>query len=152
MIDLVLYFALGMAPADLGSPSWKVRESATQRIEAVGPLAVPTLRSLTESENPEVRYRARSLLAPWQRRWDRARAWWVLIDPKRPNIVSVYRDHALRYHLWEIDRAIYGGSDTRFDPAHDGGAFECWLFNEYPWERLGTALDILRARIRQKPN
>ena len=27
-----------------------------------------------------------------------------------------------------------------------------WLFNEYPWERLGTALDILRARIRQKPN
>lgn len=151
LLESLALLLVGRAPVDLGSPSWRVREDATSRLAAVGVWAVPALAPLAASPDPEVRRRAVGLLAPWQRRWDRARAWWLLVDTRKPDIVSVYRDHTLRYHLWEIDRSIYGGSDCRFDPSHDGGAFECWQFGEYPWSKLETAIDIVRVRIRTGP-
>lgn len=69
----VLLLAWSLAPAraqedprrlakDLASPSWKTRERATRKLQALGSAAVPALREAAASPNPEVRWRAEALL------------------------------------------------------------------------------------------
>ncbi len=75
---------LSLLVAQLGSESWPVREQAHQSLATLGPLAVAHLEHAAEHPDPEIRHRARQLLAvqlDW--RTDRllpAGARWPIID------------------------------------------------------------------------
>ncbi|MBM4030661.1 MAG: hypothetical protein FJ291_02625 [Planctomycetes bacterium] len=48
---------------DLGAEKHETREAATAKLRALGPAAIPSLKKAADSDDPEVRTRARELLA-----------------------------------------------------------------------------------------
>ncbi|HUT37579.1 MAG TPA: hypothetical protein VNE39_29130 [Planctomycetota bacterium] len=48
---------------DLGAQKHETREAASAKLRAIGPVAIPALKKAAESDDPEVRTRARELLA-----------------------------------------------------------------------------------------
>ena len=68
LLAIVLAAAPAEAPdaerlaAQLGSASWAEREAAAQKLLALGRAAVPQLKQALESQDPEVRRRARQLI------------------------------------------------------------------------------------------
>jgi hypothetical protein len=70
----------------LGSEEYSQREAATRELDAVGPAALEALRKAQDSEDLEVRRRARALVSRIERRMEIAR----LLAPRRVHLV--YRD------------------------------------------------------------
>ncbi|KPK80227.1 MAG: hypothetical protein AMJ81_12340 [Phycisphaerae bacterium SM23_33] len=60
--DARLQQEIARAVRDLGSDSWRVREEATRRLWSIGRPAEAALRRAAESADPEVRFRANTIL------------------------------------------------------------------------------------------
>lgn len=88
-------------PEGLGDSDWATREQTESTFRALGPFGWPALRR-SESESPEVRFRAARLLAPYRAARDDAHAYAVLwgVYPVTPN--QLWHDHPLRYRLYRL--------------------------------------------------
>lgn len=108
MPAIVALLSLVLAPADLASDSWLVRDAAERRLRRAGIFAVPLLRPLATSDDTEVRRVAGRLVATSDAFWGdvaTAHAW--LIDDRfrldgvsaTDAVATVYRDPNARYRL-----------------------------------------------------
>jgi hypothetical protein len=67
----------------LGSSQFKVREAATQALNALGEPALPSLRQAAQGQDPEIRHRAEILALQIQKRAELAQ----ILEPKRVHLV-----------------------------------------------------------------
>lgn len=107
----------------LGAESYHERESAHERLQALGVLAAPELRRGATSDIPEVRFRSRQLLARCEV-WElRIRAAVVLGASDPPDPVAFQADDMLRRYTHRA--AVELGCDH--------GQLVSWLLPESEW-------------------
>jgi hypothetical protein len=94
--------------AQLGSNSFDQREEATRLLDTIGPAALPALHKAENSDDAEVRRRARLLVRTLEKRQDTER----ILAPQR--IRLDYKDELLPHAVADFARKT--GFDLRLDP------------------------------------
>jgi hypothetical protein len=94
--------------AQLGSDRFDEREEATRLLDVIGPPALPALQKAAQSNDAEVRRRARLLVRRLQKRQDTAQ----ILAPQRVRLV--FQDTLLLHAVSEFAKKT--GFDLRLDP------------------------------------
>lgn len=157
MIALILTLMLPDHAA-LGSPDWRTRESATERLRAAGLLAYPAIQAGLASEDPEVRQRCNILarrqavvIRSLQLRFDEFAVLLWIADPRGGWVNEAdAREFAAdgRYHALDRIMQVKGWSPAEYRTPWDDGCItrveyvmavanyyrSCWRgSNAVPW-------------------
>jgi hypothetical protein len=132
----------------LGDDDFDTREDATCRLRWYGPLALPAPnRVLTQSADPEVLARARSIAQPWRSLWLDVQAASLILSDTPVDPLALWNDPTTRQRLARIIRATLG--DWPASNLECDDVFNPWLNDWKPaiaLNGLGYARQCLRGR------